>query len=120
MSEAIEFEALLRQALAPVEPPEVLSERLDATLSNLTELAADELESWELSAMRDPRNWARPAAAVVVGTTAGVALVAVRARQSHRRRKGQRGNVFDVIERAARDVADEARRVFDADGRGSR
>ena len=45
MSEAIEFEALLRQALAPVEPPEVLSERLDATLSNLTELAARPTES---------------------------------------------------------------------------
>ena len=90
MSEAIEFEALLRQALAPVEPPEVLSERLDATLSNLTELAADELESWELSAMRDPRNWARPAAAVMVGTVAGGALVLVRARQQQRRRHANR------------------------------
>ena len=26
----------------------------------LTELAADELEAWELVAMRDPRNWAAP------------------------------------------------------------
>lgn len=114
MSEAIDFEVLLRQALAPVEPPEDLSERLEATLSSLTELAADELEAWELSAMRDPRNWIRPAAAVVVGTSAGAALVAVRARQSHRRRKGQRGSLFDVVERAARDVADEARRLLDS------
>ena len=34
-------------------------------------MAADELEAWELSAMRDPRNWVRPAAAVVAGSAAG-------------------------------------------------
>ena len=38
---------------------------------SITEMAADELEAWELSAMRDPRNWVRPAAAVVVGSAAG-------------------------------------------------
>src|SRR6266511_3776946 len=63
-----EFEARLRAALHPVEPPEDLSLRLERTLVELRELATDELEAWELSAMRDPRNWARPAAA------AGVAL----------------------------------------------
>ncbi len=31
--------------------------------------------------MRDPRNWARPAAALVVGTAAGTALVLLRARR---------------------------------------
>ena len=61
------FESLLREALAPVEPPEDLVERLEGTLTSITEMAADELEAWELSAMRDPRNWARPAAALVVG-----------------------------------------------------
>ncbi len=75
------FEGLLRQALAPVEPPEDLAQRLESTLTNLTELAVGELEAWELSAMRDPRNWVRPAAAVVVGSTAGVALVLLRARR---------------------------------------
>jgi hypothetical protein len=75
------FEGLLRQALAPVEPPEDLAQRLESTLTSLTELAAEELESWELSAMRDPRNWVRPAAAVVVGSTAGVALILLRARR---------------------------------------
>jgi hypothetical protein len=80
MSESAEFELLLRRALAPVEPPSDLSERLETTLANLTELAADELEAWELSAMRDPRNWMRPVAATVVGTTAGAALVLLRAR----------------------------------------
>ena len=44
-------------------------------------MAADELEAWELSAMRDPRNWVRPAAALVVGGTAGAALVLLRARR---------------------------------------
>ena len=64
MSEALpNFEGLLREALTPVEPPEDLVERLEATLTTITELAADELEAWELSAMRDPRNWVRPAAA---------------------------------------------------------
>src|SRR5947209_19353364 len=81
MSEAANFEVLLRQALAPVDPPEDLVARLEETLTSLTEIAAEELEAWELSAMRDPRNWARPAAAVVVGTGAGAALVLLRARQ---------------------------------------
>jgi hypothetical protein len=75
------FEVRLRQALAPVEPPEDLMQRVESTLTNITELAAGELEAWELSAMRDPRNWVRPAAAVVVGGTAGMALVLLRARR---------------------------------------
>jgi len=86
VSNAADFELLLRQALTPVDPPADLPERIEATLVNLTEMAADELEAWELSAMRDPRNWVRPAAAVVVGTTAGAALVLLRARQRRRSR----------------------------------
>ncbi len=78
---ASNFEGLLRQALAPVDPPEDLAQRLEGALTSLTELAAGELEAWELSAMRDPRNWVRPAAALVVGGTAGVALVLLRARR---------------------------------------
>lgn len=81
MSEAApNLESLLRRALAPVEPPDGLTGRLEETLTNLTELAVEELEGWELSAMRDPRNWARPAAAIVVGGAAGLALVVLRAR----------------------------------------
>jgi len=74
-----DLETLLRRALAPIEPPADLTDRLEARLQTITELAADELEAWELSAMRDPRNWARPAAAVVVGGAAGAALVVLRA-----------------------------------------
>jgi hypothetical protein len=112
VTESAEFELLLRRALAPIEPPADLSARLEATLTNLTELAADELESWELSSMRDPRNWARPAAAVVVGGTAGAALVLLRARRRARRR-GRAGTAWDSAERALRDVYGEARRLMD-------
>jgi hypothetical protein len=118
MTEAApEFEALLRRALAPVDPPDDLSERVETTLASLTELAADELEAWELSAMRDPRNWVRPAAAAVVGTSAGAALVVVRARRRSRKR-GRGGNAFELAERALRDVAEEARKLLDEPGRG--
>src|SRR5271163_5102060 len=82
MSEAVpNFEGLLREALAPVEPPEDLIVRLEETLTSITEMAAGELEAWELSAMRDPRNWARPAVALVAGGAAGTALVLLRARR---------------------------------------
>ena len=81
-----DFEALLREALTPVDPPADLVARLELTLVNLTELAQEELEAWELSAMRDPRNWVRPAAAAVVGVTAGTALVAAAGAQPPPRR----------------------------------
>ena len=109
MSNAADFELLLREALTPVDPPADMPERIEATLVNLTEMAADELEAWELSAMRDPRNWARPAAAVVVGTTAGAALVLLRARQ---RRRSRSPGVIDAAEQALKDVYGEARKLL--------
>jgi hypothetical protein len=113
MSESaeLEFEVLLRRALAPVEPPSDLSDRLETTLANLTELAADELESWELGAMRDPRNWVRPVAATVVGTTAGAALVLLRARGRAKRRRPD--SALDAAEKALRDVFGEARKLLE-------
>ena len=80
-------EQLLRSALVPVEPPEALSDRLERGLNELTEAAATELADWELAAMRDPRNWARPAAAIVVGSVAAGGLVLVRARQQQKKRQ---------------------------------
>ncbi|MBA2513804.1 MAG: hypothetical protein H0V26_05675, partial [Solirubrobacterales bacterium] len=81
---AADVESLLRLALAPIDPPAELEARVELTLTSLVELAAEELEAWELSAMKDPRNWPRqalrPAAAVVVGSAAAVGLVAVRTR----------------------------------------
>jgi hypothetical protein len=106
------FEALLREALTPVEPPADLAQRLEQTLVNLTELAQGELDSWELPAMRDPRNWVRPVAAVVVGASAGTALVVLRVRGRHRARKQQSHNPLKLAERTVRDVAEEARRIL--------
>ena len=111
-SGATDFEALLRQALAPVEPPADLAQRVELTLVSLTELAQEELDAWELSAMRDPRNWVRPAAAAVVGVSAGTALVALRVRARHRTRRQQSGSLGELARRTLRDVADEARRVL--------
>jgi hypothetical protein len=93
------LESLLRRALAPVEPPAHLVGRVEETLTGLTELAAEELEGWELSAMRDPRNWVRPAVAVTVGGAAGVALVLLRARR--------RASPGSAIGAAPRQRADE-------------
>ena len=103
---ALNIETLLREALAPVEPPERLGTRVETTLRNLSELAADELESWELAAMRDPRNWVRPAVAVAVGGVAGTGLAVVRWRQVSRSRRGRTGATLD---RAAEDVAGAVR-----------
>jgi hypothetical protein len=109
---AAQLEALLREALVPIEPPADLAHRLELTLINLTELAQGELESWELSAMRDPRNWIRPAAAAVVGVTAGTALVVLRVRGRHRARRQQSANFLELAGRTLQDVAEEARRIL--------
>lgn len=109
---AADFESLLRQALSPVEPPAALAQRLETTLVSLTEMAQDELDAWELSAMRNPRNWVRPAAAAVVGVSAGSALVALRVRARHRARRQQSHNVLELARRTLRDVGEEARRVL--------
>jgi hypothetical protein len=125
MNEALpNFELLLREALAPVEPPADLVERVESALQAITEMAADELEAWELSAMRDPRNWVRPAAALVLGGTAGTALVLLRARSRSRalRQRDARGargagalgsSLERSAERALRDFAQQARRLLD-------
>ncbi len=107
-----DFEALLRQALAPVDPPADLAARMEATLVNLTELAQDELEAWELSAMRDPRNWVRPVAAAVIGTGAGTALVVLRVRGRHRARRQQSTSLRELAGSTLHDFAEEARRVL--------
>jgi hypothetical protein len=109
---AADIEGLLRQAFRPVEPPESLSTRLESTLQELTELAAEELESWELSSMRDPRNWVRPVAAVAIGTAAGAGLVVLRVRSQHSRQRKQVQGA-ELARRTARAARDEVRRVID-------
>jgi hypothetical protein len=102
MAEAhFDIEQLLRNALAPVEPSASLSERFDVRLTELTNTAFDELADWELAAMRNPRNWGRPAAAVLIGGTAAAALVLVRAQ----RRSKKHGHPLRALEEVSRDVS---------------
>jgi hypothetical protein len=108
---AADIEVLLRQAFRPVDPPDSLATRLESTLQELTDLAAEELDSWELGAMRDPRNWARPVAAVAIGTAAGAGLVILRVRSQHRRqRKHVHG--LELAERTVRTARDEIKRLL--------
>ena len=111
-----DFEGLLRQALPPIEPPEDLGLRLESTLASLTDIAAEELDAWELSSMTDPRNWGkivRPVAFGVVGAGAGVGLVALRVRQSRGKRRHLKDDPFEYAEQTLRAVADETRRLLD-------
>jgi hypothetical protein len=89
-----DFERLLADALRPIEPPDDLAGRVEETLSAVTEAAATELSTWadelsdaEVAALRDPRNWVRPVAAVTAGGLAGTALVLLELR----RRRGAGG-----------------------------
>jgi hypothetical protein len=111
----LDFEMLLRQALSPVEPPADFAVRFEQALENLTDLAADELDAWEVGAMRDPRNWprvARPVAAVAIGGAAGTALVVVRVRAGRKKRRADAGHPLAYVEQTVKAVADEARRVL--------
>ena len=113
MSDYADMESMLRRALSPVEPPKELEARLETTLGSLVDMAAEELEAWEMAAMRDPRNWVRPVAAAAIGSGAAVGLVLVRTqRRRHKRRKEAHSSV-DLLGRTVRDLAREARRVAD-------
>ena len=99
----LDLERLLADALRPIEPPDDLATRVESTLTAITEQAAAELSSWaeelsesELDALRDPRNWVRPVAAVAVGTVAGGALVLVGMRR-RRRPTGLRATAESVL-----------------------
>jgi hypothetical protein len=114
MSErAADIEMLLRQAFQPIEPPAELEARLEARLSSLVEAAADELEAWELSAMRDPRNWIRPVAAVGVGGAAAVGLVLVRTQRKRHRRREASDTTFELVQNTLRDLGHEAGKLID-------
>jgi len=111
-----DFEHRLRRALAPVDPPAELEARLETTLNSLVDLAAEELEAWELSSMGDPRNWtriARPVAAGVIGGTAAVGLVLVRTQRRRHKRRRESDSGVDLLGRTIRDLAREAKRVAD-------
>ena len=80
---------MLEQALAPVDPPASFVDQLESRLADVEAAALEalgELSDWELDAMRDPRNWVRPVAALAMGTAAGTALVVLGMRRNRRRR----------------------------------
>src|SRR6187401_666222 len=86
-----DVEALLSDALRPIEPPERLSGRLEDTMAAVTQAAAEELSDWaeelsesELRSLRDPRNWVRPVVAVGAGSVATGALVLLEMRRRGR------------------------------------
>ena len=115
-----DIELLLRQALAPVDPPDDLEERLEARFSEALEQAAEELETWELSAMRDPRNWHKPVVATAVGGSAAVGLVLVRTQRKRHQRRDQADNLAELAESTVRDLFREARRLIDDDAKRRR
>ena len=105
MSE-VDVERLLRSALVPIEPSGALTDRLEERLSELTSIAAGELADWELSAMRDPRNWGRPVAAALIGSAAAGALVVVRARQQQKKNV----TVLSALDKSVRGVTRDVRK----------
>lgn len=112
-SRPYKIELLLSRALAPVEPPEKLKVPVQERLEKWTDQAADELDAWELSAMRDPRNWgqvARPVAAIAITATAGTALVLMRAHKQSRQQHSS--DPIEAAERAVRIVGQEARKLL--------
>jgi hypothetical protein len=80
-------EPLLERLFAPVDPPADLATRIQTRLRAVSESAAEELDGWELASMRDPRNWGRPAIAVLAGGVAGAGLVLLGLHQRQRRRR---------------------------------
>jgi hypothetical protein len=102
-----EVERLLRTALAPVEPPVALTDRLEARLTAMTDAAVEELAEFDSDAMRDPRNWGRTIAAAAVVAGAGAALIVVRARQQHKK-SGTRG--LQALERSVTEVSRDIRK----------
>ena len=101
-----EIMRLLELALKPVEPPADFMTQLEGRLANIEQAALEALEEvadWEFDALRDPRNWVRPVAAVAVGTAAGAALVVLGLRSRRKRTHGLRA----IAEQGGR-VANEA------------
>jgi hypothetical protein len=94
---------LLESAFLPVEPPASFAEELEQRLANVQAAALEALEDLEAEAMRDPRNWVRPAAALAAGTVAGTALVILRMRRGHRHRAG---GLKGMAEQGGRELLD--------------
>lgn len=104
-------ERILSTALAPVEPPARLYhklQRLEDSLERTVEAASEELSDWELKAMRDPRNWMRPAVALAAGGAAAGALVVLGLRT--RRRDDRAAHALRALSGAIGDMRREVAR----------
>jgi hypothetical protein len=117
MSNTADFENLLRQAFAPIEPPKELEERLENRLVSILEVATEELEAWELSSIKDPRNIVRPVVAIGAGTAAGIGLAIVRTQRKRHKRREAATDPLDLVDRTLRDLAHEAGKLLDEAGR---
>src|SRR3954452_20007796 len=113
MDRTMDFEQLLRQALQPVDPPDELEARLEDRHRTIAVAPVEELEGWELSAMRDPRNWIPTVAAAGVGASAAVGLVLVRTQRRRHKRRAASANVVELAQNTVHDLAREAGRVID-------
>lgn len=107
-----DIEAMLKNALQPVEPPEQMVEKLEQRLSLVADQANQDLANWreeltesELRSLRDPRNWVRPAAAGAASVAAGAALVVLGLRR--------RAPDTKAVESSLRQLADDAQRLAD-------
>lgn len=109
------IESILERAFAPVEPPEHLYLKFEDRLEQISANALDEIADWELAAMRDPRNWVRPAVAVAAGAGAAGALLVLGLRS---RRKDDKGvAAVKALGEALSDAAAEARKEVESAAR---
>ncbi|MFY9487558.1 MAG: hypothetical protein WAP35_02525 [Solirubrobacterales bacterium] len=106
-----QIERMLARAFAPVEPPAHLYVTLEGRLERVSFAAAEELSEWELTAMRDPRNWVKPAVALAVGGAAAGTLVVLGLRSRRRDDKVPDRGVEAV--RALGDALSDVRRELE-------
>jgi hypothetical protein len=104
------IESILSRAFAPVDPPARMYEEIESRLTEISITAAEELADWELAAMRDPRNWVRPAVALAAGGAAAGTLLVLGLR--HRRHEDDAGSaavkaLTDAIGEAAEGAREE-------------
>ncbi|HSI81895.1 MAG TPA: hypothetical protein VK919_14725 [Solirubrobacterales bacterium] len=104
-SDGRDLERLLTDALRPIEPPEDLSSRVESTLSSIAAQAAAELSQWadelsesELQALRDPRNWVRPVAAIAAGGAAAAGAAVVVGLRRRRKPSGLRAAAEQLLD----------------------
>jgi len=106
----IDLEALLAQALAPVDPPEHLMSDLEDRLNMISSLAADEIDAWEAGAFHDPRTWVRPAAALAVGTAAAGAAAVLGVRRKRSRQQNSAAGPVLFARKAIDTIGNEVTR----------